>query len=106
MALLSEAAAREERYFAQNNAYTTDASKLAMRNSTTTGSGNSASTTVTSDTGKYSLSIANPSDSGGYRLTATPQGVQAKDTKCANLTLDATGTKGISGTGSVSDCWK
>lgn len=101
MALLNEAAAREERYFAQNNAYVTDQNAigdLKLRNT----SGN----IVTSDTGKYQLRVSAPTDSGGYLLTATPQGVQAKDTQCANFTLDATGTKGVSGTGSVSECWK
>lgn len=42
-----------------------------------------------------------------YTIEAVPQGNQAtKDTKCATLTLDQAGSKGISGTGSVSECWK
>ncbi|MCY1278720.1 hypothetical protein D9M68_592890 [compost metagenome] len=100
-ALLNDAAARQERYFAQNNAYVTaqaDIAKLGMRNT--------SGTTVTSDTGKYSLTVGNSGDNGGYLLTATPQGAQAKDTKCGNLTLNAFGTRGVSGTTSANDCWK
>lgn len=41
-----------------------------------------------------------------YTVTATPAGVQAsRDTACANLTLTNAGVKGISGTGTVSNCW-
>ncbi|MDN6856349.1 type IV pilin protein [Pseudomonas sp. CAN2814] len=102
-AMLNDAAARQERYYAQNYAYVTSAAdlgKLGMRNTTGTGS----STSIASDTGKYALSV---SGTNTYTLTATPQGVQAKDTKCGNLTLDAAGTKGVSATGaSVNDCWR
>lgn len=100
-ALLNDAAARQERYFSQNNGYITsqaDIAKLGLRNS--------SGTTVTSDTGKYALSVSNPNASGGYLLTATPQGAQTRDTKCGNLTLDATGVRGVSGSSSVNDCWK
>ncbi|QTS87542.1 type IV pilin protein [Ectopseudomonas khazarica] len=95
MALLNDAAARQERYYAQTNRYVTstaDSAKLGL-----------ASTT--SSTGKYQLSIAG--NGGGYTLTATPQGVQTRDTKCANLTLNAQGVKGKSGSSSsVDDCWR
>lgn len=41
-----------------------------------------------------------------YALQAVPRGVQAsRDTKCATLSIDQTGLKGESGSGSVSDCW-
>ena len=42
-----------------------------------------------------------------YSITATPKGGQAtRDTKCATLTLDQTGKKGIKGTASkVDECW-
>lgn len=103
-AMLNDAAARQERYFAQNYSYVTSASdidKLGMRNSTTTNN----ATTVTSDTGKYILSVA--ADNSGYALTATTAGPQRSDTKCGNLTLNGAGTKGVTGTGaSVEDCWK
>lgn len=103
-AMLNDAAARQERYFAQNSAYITSASdiaKLGMRNSSTVES----TTTVTSDTGKYTLSVG--SDNSGYTLTATRAGSQTKDITCGNLTLNGAGVKGISATGaSVTDCWR
>jgi len=100
-ALLNDAAARQERYFAQNNAYVTAQANIARLNMR-----NTSGTSVTSDTGKYALTIGNPDGSGGYLLTATPQGVQTRDTKCGNLTLNAMGTRGVSGSTSVNDCWK
>ncbi|HEX7731030.1 MAG TPA: type IV pilin protein [Rhodanobacter sp.] len=41
-----------------------------------------------------------------YTVQATPINAQlTRDTQCANLTLDQTGTRGISGTGTVTQCW-
>jgi type IV pilus assembly protein PilE len=41
-----------------------------------------------------------------YIITAAPTGSQlSQDTKCKNLTINQVGTKGISGTGTVADCW-
>jgi type IV pilus assembly protein PilE len=41
-----------------------------------------------------------------YTITATPTSpAQTKDLKCAKLTLNQTGNKGITGTGSVQTCW-
>ncbi|MEN1726913.1 MAG: type IV pilin protein [Pseudomonadota bacterium] len=45
-------------------------------------------------------------DATTYTLTAAPQNSQAtNDAECANLTLTHTGVRGISGTGTVGDCW-
>ncbi|WP_078195223.1 type IV pilin protein [Cupriavidus necator] len=41
-----------------------------------------------------------------YTVTATPTGAQHdNDTNCLNLTVDQTGTKGISGPGPLTSCW-
>lgn len=41
-----------------------------------------------------------------FTITAAPTGQQAvRDTKCASLTLTQDGTKGITGTSSVANCW-
>lgn len=102
-AFLSEAAARQERYFAQNNEYITsdsDIGKLNLKNGST------------SETGKYELSIDEHAGDGGYTLTATPN---FDDTKCGNLILNAIGNRGAAGkldSGSASDkekvrgCWR
>lgn len=42
----------------------------------------------------------------GYTITAVPIGGQAaNDTRCGSISIDQTGTKGISGTGTVTECW-
>lgn len=98
MAQLNDIAARQERYYAQNNQYITasaDLAKLGLKVS---------SSTVKSATGKYAVTVAKVDDDGGYTLTATQN---FGDTKCGNLTLNALGAKGRSGSGkSVNDCWR
>lgn len=58
----------------------------------------------------YTVSVAaNPAVTLGYIITATPIGTQlsgdATYGNCVNLTLDQSGLKGVSGTGSVATCW-
>ncbi|PAV48170.1 pilus assembly protein PilE [Pseudomonas sp. HAR-UPW-AIA-41] len=88
-AFLNDAAARQERYYAQNNTYADTAAKLGYANN------NSSSS-------KYTLAISNVSATT-YTLTATPA---QTDSKCGNLTLNQAGTKGESGSGTLADCWK
>ena len=41
-----------------------------------------------------------------YTFEAVPQGAQAtKDTRCGTLSLNQTGTRAITGTGTVDECW-
>ncbi len=90
-AFLSEVAARQERYFVQNNEYTDDVDKLNLKNGST------------SETGKYELSIDENDGDGGYTLTAEQQ---FNDTACGDLTLTATGIRGVTGSKAAADCWK
>lgn len=96
MALLNDAAARQERYYSQANAYITkddDIDKLGV--------------STTSTSGRYELSVSNPDASGGYLLTATPKGAQTADTKCENFMLNARGIRSVSASGaSANDCWR
>lgn len=105
-AFLNDTAARQERYFAQNNSYVTaqkDIGKLGLSTSTT-GEGDNASVTVSSATGKYGLAVSKANGDGGYTLTATQQ---FGDTQCGNLTLNAQGQRGRTGSGkSIEDCWR
>jgi len=88
-AFLQDVAARQERYFSQNNAYTTDIAKLGL-------------SSANSPTSKYTIGLAaGGADDGGYLLTATQQ---FNDTKCGNLTLNARGERGAVGT--VDECWR
>lgn len=91
-AFLSDVAARQERYFAQNNAYITSVAnikKLGLDN-------------ANSPTSKYTVAIG--TGGGGYTLTATQS---FGDIKCGNLTLNALGVRGRSGGGkTVEECWR
>ncbi|CBL44038.1 Type IV fimbrial biogenesis protein [gamma proteobacterium HdN1] len=87
-AFLSEAAARQEKFFVQNNTYTASVAALGF-------------SSANSPTSKYTLAISNVSGTT-YTLTATPA---RTDSKCGNLTLDQAGVRGKSGSGSVNDCW-
>ena len=90
-AFLSDVAARQERYFSQNNAYITDVANIAK-----------LGVTANSPTGKYSIVLAG--GGGGYTLTANNQ---FSDAKCATLTLNALGVRGSSGSRSdKNDCWR
>lgn len=93
-AFLSEVAARQERYYAQNNEYVTSDSDIGKLNLK---GGNK------SETEKYVLSLGSSASDGGYTLTATQQ---FGDSACGNLTLTATGVKGVTGSKSWEDCWK
>jgi len=57
--------------------------------------------------GNYTLTAVRSVSPPAYTVTAAPQGNQAtRDTKCGTLTLNNTGTRGISGSGTVADCWR
>lgn len=107
-ALLNDAAARQERFYAQNNTYVITQATingLGLRNT----SGASPNFIVRSDTDRYRLTVTTIANDGGYTLTATPTpgGPQTGDSRCLNLTLNAIGTKGVSAAGGVvNDCWR
>ena len=96
-AKLLEVAQRLERFYTENNTYTTDLTDLSY----------AAAGAVDSDEGFYSVAVAAAAGgiAGGYILTATAQNAQASDAKCGNLSLSSTGVKGESGSGSAADCW-
>jgi type IV pilus assembly protein PilE len=57
---------------------------------------------VPTDSPKYNLVVQAPA-ANTYTLIATP--IRAVS-KCGNLTLTNTGVKGITGSGTVAECWK
>ena len=69
-----------------------------------------ASMTVPAEvSANYTVTVAadNVATPPTYTVTATPQTAQASnDTKCGTLTLTNTGTKGMTGTSTVSECWR
>lgn len=61
---------------------------------------------TTAPGGYYTISIEQAT-ADDYKLKAVPVASrpQASDVKCTSLTLDSTGGRGITGTGSVATCW-
>ena len=99
-ALLSQAAAMQERFFAQNNSYVIsndDLGKLALPKAP-------VNNAVPSENRYYALTVSSVAGDGGYTLTATQS---IGDAVCGNLTLDAVGVKGRTGAGkTIEQCWK
>lgn len=90
--LLVEASARQERFYAQNSAYVTD---NANKGNLQVNEGNYDDF--------YVLSVGTAVGDGGYTLTATQQ---FGDVDCGNLTLDARGNKGNTGSKDEEECWR
>lgn len=89
---LLDLATRMDRFFTNNNTYV---------GATLAGIGMPAATPE----GFYNLAIT-AQGATNYTIQATPVGAQlADDTECASFTYDDLGTKGVTGTGSVADCW-
>jgi len=99
---LLQVAQLQERYFSENNSYTTNIAALLGV------SGTVYSSEVNNASSGYQITAAAaPAQTiaTSFVLTATPQLNQTSDTKCGTLTVANTGAKGMSGTGSLSDCW-
>lgn len=88
-------AGKQEQYMLDARAYATSITALSI----TTPSEVSKNYTVT-------VTANNTATPPTHTISAAPFGTQqAQDTKCATLTLDQTGAKGKSGTGTLADCW-
>lgn len=85
---------KQEQYILDARQYADTLTKLNM-------------TTPSEVSRNYDITIGGVSTSPpAYTITATPKGTQAsKDTLCKNLTINQSGTKGVTGTGSVANCW-
>ncbi len=58
---------------------------------------------ITSTEGEYNITAT--LNATNYTLTATATGSQSQDQECGNFTLNQTGLRGISGTGTAGACW-
>ena len=102
---LLELAEREERYYATNNAYTSDPADL--------GYGTAAAPVawpVTIGSGYYQIEATVPDPNlavPSYLLTATAIGSQTADTDCQIFTVDSTGveTSYDAAGNATTDCW-
>ncbi|HHJ12408.1 MAG TPA: prepilin-type N-terminal cleavage/methylation domain-containing protein [Chromatiales bacterium] len=60
------------------------------------------SITFTSDSGFYTLTVTPTATA--FTISAAPQGAHASDA-CGNLTLNDQGTRGVTGSKPVAECW-
>lgn len=90
---LLNVAAAQERFYLQNNTY---AGPSALDTAPPAGLG----IPNTTEHGHYSLAI-DAADASAFSATATAQGGQADDARCASFTIDQAGTK----TATNADCW-
>ena len=61
---------------------------------------------IASESGWYVITVDNSTiGANGFTLTAVPQNRQTRDAECMNFTLDHRGARGISGSGTVGNCW-
>ncbi len=88
---LLKAAVNQERYYLQNNQFSTDLNELGF-----------SSNPYTTDTGTYIVSVAAPNPASNFTVTATYQMVDAEAGKCAVFTIDGRGVKESSPS---TDCW-
>ena len=90
---LLDIAARQERFMAQNNTYTTE---IAGGTGLNLGSNES-------NEGYYDMSVAacGTGIRSCYTITASAKGAQASDSECQTITYDSRGVKG----GSSANCW-
>jgi len=94
---LSEVAGEQERFFSENNRYAKTMAEL----------GYGVDDAAPSKEGYYIISIATSNANQSYTLKATPVvgGPQAKDVECAEMTLNSSKQKTVSGKGTPGDCW-
>lgn len=91
---MTKIADKQERYYLQNNTYTTTLADL---------NANSAS-----EEGYYTFAVTSADLVSGFTVTATAVtgGAQATDTGCTTMTLTSTGVKEPNGNPSTEeDCW-
>ena len=88
---LLQIAVQQERFYLQNNTYTTDMTKLGFL----------GSSNVYSPTESYRINV-DPATANDFTATATYQNSDEEASKCLTLTINGSGVKG---SGPDSDCW-
>ncbi len=90
-AALLQIATNQERFYLQNNTYTTDMISLGFP----------VATNWTSDSNSYVITV-NTADPNDFTATATYQNADAEAGKCSTFTIDGRGTKAST---PYTDCW-
>jgi type IV pilus assembly protein PilE len=99
--MLLNVASLQERYFFQNNTYTTNVALLGLTK-------DGADEFVKSPDGFYRIQVSTTDAKKNFTLTATAQGGQTKDTDCLSLVVTSTGAKSSTksgGTDTTATCW-
>lgn len=91
--ILMEVMQREEKYYSENNTYTTNFTTLGYNS------------ILLSPQGNYKVSATTPNNglTEGIILTASPQNGQTKDTECSSFILNSSGQKTTSTSNNT--CW-
>lgn len=103
-AKLMEIMQAQERYYSQNQTYTTNLGDGA--NGLRQGVAENAA--VPTPERRYTIQAAECAGTliaNCVNLTATRAGAQVSDAECGNLSINSRGIKAISGTGTVDRCW-
>lgn len=96
---LMDLAARMERYYSEHHSYADAAIAPSGTSDTQVLNSNESSQ------GWYQLQISSQSATS-YTISAIPQNAQAgADLTCATFTYDNLGQEGISGSGTIAQCW-
>jgi len=90
-AALLKAATNQERFYLQNNQFSSDLNQLGF-----------SASPYTTDTGSYVISISAPNPASNFTITATYQRSDAESKKCGVFTIDGRGVKASSPS---TDCW-
>lgn len=90
-AALLQIATLQERFYLQNNTYTTDMTKLGF----------AATANNLTDSGTYLVNVT-AADANTFSATAAYQKADDEAARCASFTIDGRGTKGSAPYG---DCW-
>lgn len=101
---LLDIAAKEEKYYSTNNAYTGDLASLGYSNVATSCAGGAPKCLqVPSSTEYYyAVSVSLTNSGSNFNAEAVPNGVQAND-ECGTFDINDQGAQSVTGT--ASDCW-
>jgi type IV pilus assembly protein PilE len=89
-AALLKAATNQEKFYLQNQQFTTNLTQLGF------------SAPFETETGKYDITVAAPAPESNFTVTATYKGADGEALKCKTFTIDGRGSKTSS---PYTDCW-
>ena len=102
---LSEFSNWMERYYTTNLRYDQDQAGNPVSKTIPLTTMDCATSSQTGNNYKYQFAASEPTRST-YKIEAIPQNAQAtRDTKCGTLSIDQTGKRDITGTGTMAECW-